>query len=240
MHRDQIAKRIRELAAERGGHIGFRDFLKEVGLSEQWLRGQPWFPGWNNLLTELGLQTRRFEPPQRNPNDAAAMVADLIRRLGHWPTEDEFRRERALNGTIPSVAYIRKLRRSGEFSILIAPHAQADPSNQTLQFLAAEKPQPEDSVNVTRTKDRVQGYVYMLRSGRKYKIGKSTDPSRRFREVRLELPDETVQVHAIATDDPTGIEAYWHRRFAAKRVRNTEFFVLDADDIRAFKLRKFQ
>ena len=80
----------------------------------------------------------------------------------------------------------------------------------------------------------------MLRSGRKYKIGKSTDPSRRFREVRLELPVETVQVHAIATDDPTGIETYWLRRFAAKRIRNTEFFTLDAEDVRAFMLRKFQ
>ncbi len=240
MHRDKIHQRIRELAAERGGHISFRDFLKEVGQTEQWIRGQPWFPGWNSLLTELGLPTRRFEPPQRNAADSTASLVELVRRLGRWPTEDELRRERSLNDAIPSVGYIRKLRRSGELATLIAPYAESDPSNKILQGLAAEKRQDEDTVAVASTKDRVQGYVYMLRSGRKYKIGKSTDPARRFREVRLELPDETVQVHAIATDDPTGIEAYWHRRFAGTRVRNTEFFTLDADDVRAFKLRKFQ
>ena len=88
--------------------------------------------------------------------------------------------------------------------------------------------------------ERIRGYVYLLRSGRRYKIGKSTDPSRRFREVRLELPDETNQVHTIPTDDPSGIESYWHQRFAEKRIRNTEFFSLTAEDVRAFKRRKYQ
>ena len=86
----------------------------------------------------------------------------------------------------------------------------------------------------------MKGYVYMLRSGRRYKIGKSTDPSRRYREVRSELPEETHQVHTIPTDDPAGIESYWHERFRAKRVRNTEFFELKASDVQAFKRRKYQ
>jgi len=71
-------------------------------------------------------------------------------------------------------------------------------------------------------------------------IGKSVDPSRRYREVHLELPDETRQVHTIPTDDPTGIEKYWHERFAEKRISRTEFFTLDGHDVQAFKRRKYQ
>jgi hypothetical protein len=90
------------------------------------------------------------------------------------------------------------------------------------------------------TKIAIQGYVYMMRSGRHYKIGYTSSPSRRHREVSLDLPNPTSLVHSIETDDPAGIEEYWHLRFSAKRIRDTEFFKLDASDVAAFKRRKFQ
>lgn len=82
------------------------------------------------------------------------------------------------------------------------------------------------------------GYVYLLKSGRFYKIGKTNAVGRREYELAIQLPEKTTTVHAIQTDDPTGIEAYWHKRFADRR-KNGEWFELSAAEVRAFTRRKF-
>lgn len=82
------------------------------------------------------------------------------------------------------------------------------------------------------------GFVYLLQSGRYYKVGRSNSTGRREYEVGLQLPEPARLIHRISTDDPVGIEGYWHRRFAEKH-KNGEWFYLGAADVSAFKPRKF-
>jgi hypothetical protein len=82
------------------------------------------------------------------------------------------------------------------------------------------------------------GYVYLLKSGKYYKIGRSKAPGRREYELAIQLPEPVVRVHTIETDDPGGIERYWHQRFSERR-KNGEWFELRREDVFAFRRRKF-
>ena len=90
-------------------------------------------------------------------------------------------------------------------------------------------------IELASEKERLAaGYVYLIKYEKNFKIGRTNSLAKRSRQVQFELPSETILVHAILTDDPVGIEAYWHKRFSEKR-GNGEWFVLTNSDIAAFK-----
>jgi hypothetical protein len=110
-----------------------------MGISHHRLRKQPWFRGWNALLAEIGVQTNQF-PTLRTPDeDVAAAVADLIVKLGRWPTEDEFAREKKANRKFPNVELIRRVKKSGRLWDLLRTYRAGDPAYSVVRSEAASR-----------------------------------------------------------------------------------------------------
>lgn len=85
----------------------------------------------------------------------------------------------------------------------------------------------ENTTQPSETQQRkpaIAGYVYLMKSGKYYKIGKTNSIDRRQYEIGLQRAEELSSIH-------------WHNRFKDKRM-NGEWFNLDASDVRAFRLRK--
>ena len=67
-----------------------------------------------------------------------------------------------------------------------------------------------------------------------FKIGRTNVVDRRLSELGAMSAIEPTLIHEIKTDDPAGVEAYWHRRFADRRMRG-EWFRLTTLDVAAFR-----
>jgi hypothetical protein len=232
---------MRRLGERDGGRLGMKTFMAETGIPEKQILGAH-FANWNEAIAAAGLTPQVFARERADEPAVIESLARFVQRLGHWPTENELSLERrrtvSAADPFPSLKVLRRINRTTGLAKVVAAHCRerADLAlAATIASMRVEAEPAETASNVLTL-----GYVYLMRSGRRYKIGKTNSPTRRHREVRLDLPDPTTLVHSIETDDPSGIEAYWHRRFAAKRVRDTEFFTLDSADVAAFKRRKFQ
>lgn len=71
-------------------------------------------------------------------------------------------------------------------------------------------------------------WVYLIRNGDLYKIGRTDNLKRRMQELR---PDQQVQI--LQTDRSREVEKELHRRFGAKRIPQTEYFRLTPHDVAA-------
>lgn len=241
-----ILSEIRRTAELNGGKpLGQRAFLTATGIAvHEWL-GVHW-ARWGGALVEAGFEPLEWTVAVDELKIYGALIP-LIRKYGRYPTKAEILIEKRGNSQIPAPNVL--LRRFGERANVIQEirnycsdgEAFADVVGILARETTRARPKPSAHPPMTESsKQKPSGYVYLVKSGKLYKIGFAADNQfRRKSELHKQTAEGITEVHTIvAIDDPRGIEKYWHERFKDKR-QHGEWFDLSAEDISAFKKRKF-
>jgi hypothetical protein len=168
-------------------------------------------------------------------------LAILIRALGHFPVMMEMRLHKRSNPNIPNEKVYERFGTKSQLASRVIDHCLLKSGFEDVIGVCQQvSAKPRECVDSTSAAPEEFGFVYLLKSGPYYKIGRSNAAGRRERELDIQLPEKATNIHVIRTDDPKGIERYWHNRFAAKRVRRgAEWFELSVDDVAVFRRRKF-
>lgn len=232
--KEHILAEIRRMAEGNGGRaLGKDRFAAATGIRESDWSGRFW-ARWNDAVREAGVEPNRLQE-RTDDQDAIRQLALETRRLGHLPTHAERTLRRRADKSFPGSAVWRRLGSQRALAGMVAEYGRQHSDFADVVELVL--PLEQESVNGDAAPPDI-GYVYLLKSGRHYKLGRTNSIGRRGYELAIQLPQRADVVHAIKTDDPAGIEGYWHGRFAERR-KNGEWFELTPADVSAFQRRKF-
>lgn len=235
--KNEILAQIRQLAKVAGGiPPGQRKFAAETGIKEHVWRGKIWL-NWTDALAEAGHSGLEWQTAYSDDH-LLTKVAELATKIGRFPTQTEIQFESANNANFPSHQPFKSRWSMPKLAEALADHATKagldSVAGWAIAYLskkphAASSPKPND-------KETAKGHVYMQQVDKKFRIGKTNSLVGRYRQVQLETPHQVEYVHTILTDDPDGVEKYWHRRFEPLRLQiSGDWFALKPSDIAAFK-----
>lgn len=240
VQKDEIIAQIHRIAKADGAPPGRQRFENVTGIKRHEWYGLHW-ARWGDALEEAGLSSNVLQGQFEKEAILKAYVG-LVQKLGRVPSEGDIRLARRSDQSFPSHSTLgnhiglQRERLNAAFDYAITESLDAS----IIKILgdAIESLPPEvNKTDIEVVDGVVTGFVYLMKSGKYYKIGKTNSIDRRQYEIGLHVAEGVEPIHSIETDDPSGIEAYWHNRFKDKRM-NGEWFNLSTSDIRAFRLRK--
>ncbi|TAK99415.1 MAG: GIY-YIG nuclease family protein [Rhodospirillaceae bacterium] len=240
MDKQQIVDEIKRVAAaQKGKAPGVHLFQRETGI-----RKADWYPNlwlrWGDALKEAGFAPNQLQAAI-SPEVAIEKMVVLIKELGRFPVEGEIRLRSKSDPGFPSHTTFNKLGGKKGLTRAIADYCRKRGGLDDVLEICAERiarsHPAEGQENTALDGVEGDGFVYLMKSGRYFKIGRTDAVGRRQRELSVQLPEELEIIHHIRTDDPSGIEAYWHRRFAERRQKG-EWFDLTRAEVNAFKRRR--
>jgi Meiotically up-regulated gene 113 len=235
--KQHIIDEIKRTAAENGGvPLGRQRFEAETGIRIRDWHGKHW-RSWGDALVEAGFQPNQMASAYPEPFLLEKLVT-IVRDIRRFPTAVDFQMRARSDPSFPSATVFQRLGTQPVLRQKVAAFCSDRPEfSDVLAILGPVAPEQSSSASAEENEGPF-GFVYLMKSGRFYKIGHTNALGRREYELAIQLPEKAAMVHSIKTDDPEGIERYWHERFKDRRA-NGEWFNLSASDVAAFRRRKF-
>ena len=240
--KNDVIRTIQRLAKENGGAPpGERAFVRATGLTSKALN-RAGFSTYGEAREAAGFS--RGQLTQSYSDDQVFdPLARLTRSKGRFPTQGEVNvAHHADPAAIPSQRAFRRVSQRGSLLEQLRDWCSAHADFADVVALLAAVPVKRRAIAPHGSRV-VNGFVYLMRygaGGKDYKIGFTENVDRRRTQIDMMSPTDVRTVHVIETDDPRGIEKYWQMRFADKQVGTKEVYRLSAEDIAAFKRRRYQ
>lgn len=236
--REEILNETRRLGKEKGGKAPSE---KELDLNAG-VKNYYWHKYWtkiSDLQKEAGFSPNTFLKTPYKYDDLCKKFVSLIRELGKWPTKAEIEVKHNKKTDFPgSTIFYKNLGHIKDLAKNILEYAKKQNYYDVIEICegVVEQHKNGDYQKATGIEEKTHGWVYLIKHGRfnQYRIGQTTNILRRWKENKIELPEEPKHIHTIETVDPEGVEKYWLNRFATKKM-NGDWFKLTQADVKEFR-----
>lgn len=185
MDKQEIIEEISRTAkSNKGKALGRQRFESETGI-----KMSDWYPHfwlrWGDALKEAG-----FTPNQLSTaisSDAAIeKLICLIRELGHFPIHGELRIKAKEDSTFPSHGVFDKFGGKKKIAAAVVNYCRTHEGFDDVVELCTAHVGENGPVSAEATEaaqGNSDGFVYLMKSGRFYKIGRTDAVGRRHKEI---------------------------------------------------------
>ncbi len=216
------------------------DFMRQTRISAYHWEGGYW-RSWSEFQAALG-----FTPNKRKTKTPDGVLlrryAELALELKRLPRYTDMKVRRRQDPSFPCDATYYLFGGHARFMLKLEAFCEGKPEFAPVAAMLDERRSQYIARQRNGTRG-VRGFVYLCRAGepqlRTYRLGHERGGYKRVRRLAQRMRVLPDTIHVIDTDDPQGIESYWHARFRPYRMGENVYH-LDWNDVLAFRLRRFQ
>jgi hypothetical protein len=195
MDKSEILQAIKRLAIEKGGKApGSALVHNHTGI-----RMSDWYPHlwlrWSDALIDAGYAPNQFQTAISNEVLIQSYIA-LARELQHLPVGGELRRKAREDKAFPSHMTFGRLGGKEKLLDAVSDYCQAHADHEDVLALLGDRG-AVTTQNPNREEKVATGFVYLMKSGRHHKIGRTVSVGSRERQLAIKIPVPPTTVHTI-------------------------------------------